>query len=563
MARGAVDRPGDRMTVAGPIQLVVPMAGLGERFRRAGYTSPKPLIDVDGRPMIAHVLDQFSSTAPPLLICNDEHLADPGHDMAARLARLSPGADIVGIPSHKLGPAHSTLAVADRIDDERPVIVTYCDCVSVFEWAQLAAFIRQGNYDGVIPAYRGFHPHLRRSMFHAYIRETGGRVLDIQEKKPFTDDPVNEYASSGIYYFASGALLKRACREIVARNISAVGEYFISLAYKPLLEEGRDIRVFEIPHFLNWGTPEDLSDYRSWHRAYASIVAPRAAATQAGTLLMPMAGLGQRFADRGIATIKPLIPVSGRPMAVQATRAMPRAERTIFVLRSDTAGLAALQASLREDFPRAEFHLLAAPTDGQARTCVSALGDVEREAPLTIMACDSAVTYSAARFHALMADPAVDLIVWTGRGLPCVDLTPGAYSWVEAEGDVCRGVSVKRGLGDPFRDPVVLGGFTFKRAGDFLAAAERIFSQDRRVGGEFYVDACVNAAIENGLRARILEVDAFLNWGTPDDLDTFLYWQACFHRWAGHPYDMVRDPMIPAATRDSVIAGVLGQAGKR
>ncbi|WP_341912063.1 NTP transferase domain-containing protein [Ferrovibrio terrae] len=544
------------------MQLVVPMAGFGERFRQAGYKTPKPLIDIDGQPMIAHILGQFGSIADPLLICNAEHLADPAYAMAAQLAQVSPQARIVGIPSHKLGPVHSTLAAADRIDDDRPVVVTYCDCVSVFDWAQLVDFIAQGDYDGVIPAYRGFHPHLRRSMFHAYIRESAGHVIDIQEKQPFTVDPINEYASSGIYYFASGALLKRACQAVVDQNISAVGEYFISLAYKPLLEQGRDIRIFEIPHFLNWGTPEDVSDYRSWHRAFASIVAPRPAAAQAGTLLMPMAGLGQRFAQRGITTIKPLIPVSGRPMAVQAALAMPRAERTIFVLRADTAGLGTLQASLREAFPQAEFHLLAAPTDGQARTCVHALADVDGNAPLTIMACDSAVTYSAARFHALMADADVDLVVWTARGLPCVDLTPGAYSWVEAEGDVCRSVSVKHPLNDPFHDPVVLGGFTFKRAADFVASAERIFSQERRVGGEFYVDACVNAAIEMGLKARIIEVDAFLNWGTPEDLDTFLYWQAGFHRWSGHPYDMMRDPMIPAGQRDAVIAGALGGQGR-
>ena len=48
-----------------------------------------------------------------------------------------------------------------------------------------------------------------------------------------------------------------------------------------------------------------------------------------------------------------------------------------------------------------------------------------------------------------------------------------------------------------------------------------------------------------GLRCHMLEGDGFMSWGTPNDLRTFEYWQSCFHKWAGHPYQLENDQRIP------------------
>jgi hypothetical protein len=75
-----------------------------------------------------------------------------------------------------------------------------------------------------------------------------------------------------------------------------------------------------------------------------------------------------------------------------------------------------------------------------------------------------------------------------------------------------------------------------------------MFERDGRVGGEFYVDELINDCVALGLDVRSFEVDAYLCWGTPDDLRRYHYWETCFDRWPGHPFrkhDARVDAVVP------------------
>ena len=50
------------------------MSGFGERFRRAGYSVPKPLIEVDGKPIIQYVVNMFPGETNFSFVCNEDHL---------------------------------------------------------------------------------------------------------------------------------------------------------------------------------------------------------------------------------------------------------------------------------------------------------------------------------------------------------------------------------------------------------------------------------------------------------------------------------------------------------
>jgi hypothetical protein len=106
------------------------------------------------------------------------------------------------------------------------------------------------------------------------------------------------------------------------------------------------------------------------------------------------------------------------------------------------------------------------------------------------------------------------------------------YGWADAdEQGKLRSVSVKKPLGNPATDPVVTGAFTFKRAGDFRRAAERMLARNGRINGEFYVDECCNDALALGLNGAAFDVDAYVCWGTPDELRTYDYWRDVFAVW--------------------------------
>jgi len=536
------------------MQIVIPMSGFGERFRQAEYTVPKPLIEIDGKPIIAHVIDMFPGASRFVFICNREHLETLEFRMRETLQAYCPTGEIVGIEPHKLGPIHAVSQVYDRIADDEPVVVNYCDFTCYWDFSHFCRFVEESGCDGAIPCYRGFHPHSLGSTFYAYVRDRDGWGIDIQEKQPFTDLPINEYASSGTYYFASGRLMRAAFERAVKDQLTVGGEYYVSLAYKPMMAEGRHIAVYELQHFMQWGTPQDLEEYRNWSDAFRHLLTRRVedVPPQKGSVLVPMAGLGSRFTKEGYQTPKPLIEVSGKPMIVQATADLPCAEQHVFVVRQDMQGMAETQAELQHHFAAPRLVTLQELTDGQARTCLMGLDAVDREQPLTIGACDNGALYDGDRFAALMADPKVDVIVWAVRSYPGAVRRPQMFGWVDCDGDRVRGVSVKVPLAQPETDPIILGSFTFKRARDFETAANRMIERDARVNGEFYVDTCINDALALGLDCRVFEVDSYLCWGTPDDLRTFEYWQSCFHKWPTHPYSLQEDSRVDPASVPSL-----------
>lgn len=531
------------------MQVVIPMAGFGERFRRAGYTVPKPLVQVEGRPMIAHVVDLFPGADRVLFLCSQEHLDTPAWRMRELLLSLHPNAEVVGVPEHRRGPVYTLLAGIAHVDLDADVLVSVCDLNFAWDFAHFRRWVAESGADGCVVAYRGFHPHFLTSVHYAFLRHEGAWATDIQEKSAFTSDPVGneEFCSNGVYWFRTGHMMRSWC-EVVADDpsLAIAGEHYVSQPYQPMIAAGLDVAIYEIQHYLQWGNPVDLEEYLYHRRGFEQLVAARAPAPRLpGTLLVPMAGLGQRFQDAGYSTPKPLIEVSGLPMVVQATRDLPRMERTVFVLRRDMPGLEAVREALDEAVPGNTQVLLDGPTDGQARTCVIGLGEagVDLAAPLVIGACDNGIHYDAAAHAALLQQAGA--LVWGMSGHPGAARHPRMYGWIRAEGDRVRGLSVKVPLGDPASDPAVVGAFSFRAAGDFVAACDRMFAREGRVRGEYYVDTALEDYLALGGDLRLFPTSHYYGWGTPDDLRTFEYWQSHFHKWPEHPYRLDRDPHVP------------------
>ena len=541
------------------MQIVIPMSGFGERFRRAGYNVPKPMIPIEGKPIIAHVIDLFPGETEFIFVCSESHLNDPRYEIRGTLMRYCPTGRVVGIAPHKRGPIHAVLQVLDAVEMSRPVVINYCDFSCYWDWSHFVRFVMETGCAGAIPAYRGFHPHSLGATNYAYLQEADGWVTDIREKEPFTAYRMREFASSGTYYFATGALMRDALRETMARDLSVNGEYYVSLAYKPLIEADKKVAVYELQHFMQWGTPEDVADYKMWSDAFRRLADPTSCLTprQEGSVLVPMAGLGVRFASAGYSETKPLIPVSGKPMVVQAMRDLPRAQQHAFVLRGDMPGLEEIRTALAHEFPDSHFVILDSATEGQACSALAGYkaAGLAPDEPLTIGACDSGAIYSANRFQDMLIAPDCDVIVWVARGYPNAARRPEMYGWVACVGDRVTGVSVKTPLADPRCDPIITGTFTFRRGADFARAVEQMIAREATTNGEYYIDTCIEDALALGLTVRIFEIDSYLCWGTPNDLRTFEYWQSCFDKWLGHPYRMENDyrvaPEAQAALRQS------------
>jgi NDP-sugar pyrophosphorylase family protein len=536
------------------------MSGFGERFRRAGYTMPKPLIEIDGKPIIGHVIDMFPGENNFIFICNQDHLDKPEYKMESTLKKHCPSGRIIGIAPHKLGPIHAVRQAEHLIDLDSPTIVNYCDFTCYWDWSHFKNFVTKSRCSGAIPAYKGFHPHSLGNTNYAYMREKNGWVKDIQEKQPYTDNRMEEFASSGTYYFSNGKLMLDAFDKTVNDDLNIGGEYYVSLAYKPLLEANEPISVYPLEHFMQWGTPADVDEYNNWSSIFKKLIDPNIKKPEAnGSLIIPMAGLGQRFANEGYPQTKPLIPVSGQPMVLQATQDLPTATHHSFVLRDDMVGYEKITQELNTAYPEAVIHTISSVTEGQACTALLGLEALKQAtekvpSPITFGACDNGAIYDEESFKYLTENPEVDVIVWATRGHTNAIRHPEMFGWIESNDGKISNISVKTPLGSPTTDPIVVGTFTFKHAKDFEKAVKSLIDRDGRINGEFYIDSCINDAINLGLNCHVFEIDHLISWGTPNDLRTFEYWQSCFSKWASHPYDLGLDSRIPTASLQALKA---------
>ncbi|MFA5138769.1 MAG: NTP transferase domain-containing protein [Elusimicrobiota bacterium] len=487
------------------MQVVIPMCGSGERFRAAGYRMPKPLIPVDGKPVIAHLIEKFPKGWPLVFICTTGQV----RRLRPVLRRLRPKARIAAIPAHSLGPVHSVLQAGAAVVDELPTLVNYCDFSFVWDPAHFTDFARKTRCDGAIVCYRGFHPHSLGGDLYAYCREERGRVLEVREKGCFTDDKTKEFASSGTYYFRTGRLAKQAFREAVRQGLRVHGEYYASMPYNILIRKGMDVRVYEIPTFLQWGTPEDLEDYLYWHKAFKAWTDERRAPAKGPRLVMPMAGLGRRFTGDGLPP-KPLIPVLGRPMYRAAMGLLPpTGPKPILITRKGIGVNGAVE------LPKA--------TEGQAATVLAAEPFLRPDEPVLVSACDHGLLFDPEAWGKLLRSKP-DVVVVGQRGYPGARRKPKDYSYIEEKAGRVQRVSVK----EPGPPLVLVGTFYFREARLLFRSIRRLKALDLRVNGELYLDSAVDICIRDGLDVRSFESDAYLCWGSPDELAEFRYWHRYF-----------------------------------
>jgi NDP-sugar pyrophosphorylase family protein len=532
------------------MQIIIPMSGIGKRFIDAGYADPKPLITVEGIPVIEHVINMFPGESNFTFICNREHLKHTA--MGEVLTRIAPMGKVMAIDPHKKGPVYAVARIFDQIRDDEEVIVNYCDFSKGWDYSGFLQQTRELKADGAISAYRGFHPHMLGTTNYAFMRNDGPWMLEIKEKEPFTTNRMDEFASDGTYYFRTGSLVKHFFQELIDRDININGEYYVSLVYNLMKQAGLGISIYEIKYMLQWGTPRDLEEYRNWSDYFRVLVEkplllPPA---QKGSInLIPLAGRGQRFAVAGYDRPKPLIPVSGNAMIVQSASCLPQAERHIFVCLGEHLDRYPLKTALTESYPAAQIVRIDHVTEGQACTCELGLQGEDPEAPLFIGACDNGLTWNPERYLELVNDESVDAIVLSFRHHPASERNPAMYGWVKAnEHDDVLGVSVKTPISaDPYNDHAIVGAFYFRKVRYFLDAVRRLYEKNIRVNNEFYVDSSINELIEAGFMVKVFEVDHYICWGTPDDLKTFEYWQSFFAGSAWHPYHVrSTDEMVAA-----------------
>lgn len=538
--------------VINDVQIVIPMSGVGQRFIDAGYKDPKPLIMVDDKPIIEHVVNLFQGEKDVTFICNEIHLENT--NMSQVLETICPTSRIFNVPNDgREGPVHAVSLVFDKIDDNKEVIVSYCDYGTDWNYDEFLKDTRCRDADGAVACYKGFHPHMLGTDNYAFLRETtqGTRWMDcIQEKTPFTDNRMNEWASNGTYYFKTGAIMKRYFQQLMDLKQKVKNEYYVSMVYNLLVEDNLKVSIFGIDHMLQWGTPYDLEVYQDWSNYFNNITIKQKSYKDElnTTLILPMAGAGSRFSKMGYSLPKPLIDVNGLPMIIQAVNCLPDTTHKVFIcLEEHIKTYSGLKSTLETNYNRCDIIPINDITEGQACTTEIGIvrGKINIENPCLISACDNGVYYDKDEYEKLLKDETIDVIVWSFSNHPTSRNKPSMYAWLETDdNDFVKSVSCKKfieGVHDVKNSHVIIGTMFFRKGKYFMEGLKANYRENIRSNCEFYVDDVINQNIKNGLKVKSFVVNNYICWGTPDDYETYCYWQTFFDKCSWHEYKKDKD----------------------
>ncbi len=519
-----------------PWQALVPMGGSGQRFLDAGYDLPKPLIDVDGRPMLAHVLADLAGCERLICAVRAEHLA--ATSIAEEILRLRPDARIIAVPAHKDGAVRTLLDAAEFLDPELPLLVHYADYATGWDFEQFRHWCEANDWDAALDAYTGTMPHLGGPTRYAGLRTDGERVLEIREKHCFAPTLREGWHSAGGYWVRRAGDLLHAAQTVVAADARVAGEWFVSTALGHLVAQGHRTGRFPLQFFHQWGTPEDLRTWQMWQREMSQLDAHRATAAQQharSAQLVLMAGRGQRFGAAGETMPKPFVPVAGRPMVAQGVAFLPSPPSRLVVLREEHVPLLPPLG-----WTRATLDVVALNdvTAGQAISADLGLARMPPHTPVLIAPCDAGHLFDLAKWSALESRADVDFVVFTAPWHQPALWNPPAYGWadVAADGRV-RSIAVKQPVADvPLTQQQVLTGQFWTPDSDALRAAiVDLVLADERVNGEFYLDSVARRLVAQGARVWAMPVDLWLSWGTPQELADFRYWNDLFRQ--GRPLE--------------------------
>lgn len=229
------------------LNILIPMAGAGSRFAAAGYTFPKPLIEVRSKPMIQVVVDNLNMEANYIFVVQKEHYET--YNLKYLLNLIAPNCKIVQVDTLTEGAACTTLLAQEYIDNDQPLLMANSDQFVEWNSNEVMYAFNADNIDGGILTFKNTHP----KWSYAKLDEHGF-VSEVAEKKV-----ISENATVGMYFWKQGSDYVKYANQMINKNIRVNSEFYVCPVYNEAIADGKRIRVKQIERMWGIGTPEDLN----------------------------------------------------------------------------------------------------------------------------------------------------------------------------------------------------------------------------------------------------------------------------------------------------------------
>jgi len=231
------------------MNILIPMAGAGSRFSKAGYTFPKPLIEVKGKPMIQVVVENLNIEANYIYVVQKSHREKYNLDTLLNL--ITPACKIVEVDGITEGAACTALLAKELIDNDYPLFFANSDQFVEWNSNEFLYKMQETEADGGIVTFEATHPKWSFAKI-----DDNGFVTEVAEK-----NPISNIATVGYYYWKRGSDFVKYAEEMISENIRVNNEFYVCPVFNQAIKSGLKIRTFNTKGMWGLGTPEDLNYY--------------------------------------------------------------------------------------------------------------------------------------------------------------------------------------------------------------------------------------------------------------------------------------------------------------
>ena len=225
------------------------MAGLGCRFLNNGYSVPKPIINVLGKPMVQQAVEKLGIKGSLIFCILKEH--DDKYHIEDILVSLYPECKVVVIDSITEGPVCSCLSAKEHLNNDIPLIIANCDQYMIWNPKLFLDFIESTKPDGCVVTYRS------RKTNNSYARIGENDLVDLIREKVV----ISKYSLNGIHYWRKGRFFVDSAEEMIRCNDRTKNEFYVAPTYNYMIGKNKKVSIFNLDENQHHaiGTPEDLN----------------------------------------------------------------------------------------------------------------------------------------------------------------------------------------------------------------------------------------------------------------------------------------------------------------
>ena len=488
-----------------PLNLIIPMAGKGERFKKAGYSDHKPFIKINEKFMYEYVTKNFPDNVSVWIITCKKYLNESQLNYLKKKK-----INILFISPHKLGPAYSIMKCKDKLPLNESFFISYCD----IDWKWNYNLVKNElDRDGIVFTHNKFHPHKLVNNYAAFCKAKDNQLFEIREKESFTKEWMNEDLSVGIFYIKSGIKMIESIENLVKKKITVSSEYFPSLIFNNLIEKKNLIITYHLNYFIHWGVPENLEDYLDWGEKIKKIK-NFTYKKRSNEIVICMGGKGERLKKINY-SYKAFIKIFSTPMFKFVCNFFPHEKKTIISNKK----IFKEGKELFKGFNRIEIKK---QTHSQLDTLKLAIEDIKKKQNFFLISCDAFGFFDFKKFDETLKKDKPDVVIFGFKPNIVQALEKNSHTYISSENNIIKSINIKQKKN---KDDLGMAGFFWFSNGKIFNDIEKVPMNSKN---EMVVDHFIKQLLSEKKRISVINLKQYIHFGTTNELQEFMFWKENF-----------------------------------